>query len=70
MSQYNTNANIFSRLNRPIDDINALDVTVVYMSKSNKSKTMIGDILLMGRPKTEHHFGVIVYDIRVTLLVR
>ncbi len=59
--------------NRPMDDINPLDVAGVYVYVINKSKTMkwlcylwFGDILLMGRPKYEHHFGVIDHGIQVT----
>ncbi len=57
-----------------MDDINPLDVTVAYVSVINESKIIkclgylwLGDILLIGRPKPEYHFGVIDYDIRVTL---
>ncbi len=46
-----------------MDDINPLDVTVTYMSVINKSKTIkclgylwLVNILLMRRPKHEHHF--------------
>ncbi len=59
-----------------MNDINPLDVTVVYVSVINTSKTIkclgylwLGDILLMGKPKQEHHFQVIGHDIQVTVVV-
>ncbi len=65
-----------NRLNKPMDDINPLDVTVTYVSVINKLKTIkcmcylwLGDILLMGRQKQGHHFEVIDLDTQVTVVV-